>query len=151
MFAWLADAAAGTQKTAMVIDEFHGQDALMDQLLFAVYVFEQQVEKSCALGEPGIDEFPVVARDEEGNIVEFPGAVEAIGIAVDIIGDAVFAEEAQGILVAGAHFFFAELGIGLEKGFPVGLHSSVFTDQFPEGSVPVMVSTENGVFQHVRH
>ncbi len=49
------------------------------------------VEQACALAYAGVDVLPVLRRNDEREKIERPGPLRAVGVGVDVVGDAVVA------------------------------------------------------------
>jgi hypothetical protein len=100
MLARYFDIAALAEEAGMAIDEFHGNDAITDELSFAIDIFEHEVEQFGTLEEAWFDGCPFFFADEKGDDIEAPGTVESGRVAIYIIGNAIFFEEAEDIIVS---------------------------------------------------
>jgi hypothetical protein len=69
------------------------QVILTQQTLAIVKVGQDQAEQMRALNEACLDALPFLGRDQEGQGIELPGALETLGITIDIVGDAVLKEK----------------------------------------------------------
>src|SRR5450755_1722368 len=76
------------------IEQGCGKSALRDQILRAVEVLEQQVEQLGALKNSRLKEAPLVCWNQERNDVDLPGSICPQWIAVNVVGDAIFANAA---------------------------------------------------------
>ena len=65
-----------------------------------VQVGQDQVEQPGPLDQPGLDRRGVGRRDQERDRVELPGPVHALRVAVDVVGDAVLADQVLGLFPA---------------------------------------------------
>ena len=68
--------------------------------------------------------------DDEGDGVEFPWAVHAAGVAVDVVGDAVFGDGAAGLVGAGGEAGGAEAVEGVGEVLVVGAEGAVWGEHF---------------------
>ena len=85
----------------------------------AVKVRQDVVQQVRALDQAGFERIPLGGRNEERNRIQIPRAVHAERIAVDIVGDAVFANSLPGDLPAAGKFFGAERGHGTDESIPM--------------------------------
>ena len=81
-------------------DQGSGEITVEKQLLRTVKVGQDGVEQTSALDEAGFKVAPFRGRDEQRNGVQAPRTIGAQRIAVDIVGNAVFADSLAGDLPA---------------------------------------------------
>ena len=62
---------------------------------------------------------PIIRGNEQRHHVQFPRTVHALGIAIDIISDAVLADDAPGVLPTQGKFVAAQPFQGRDEWFPV--------------------------------
>ncbi len=74
----------------MAEHQLGGQQAVGEQLLRAVDVGEHRVEQARALDDAGGDALPFLGADQVRQQVQRPRPVGALGVGVDVVGDAVF-------------------------------------------------------------
>ncbi len=65
---------------------------------------QDQVEQPGPLDQSLFEAAPFVRRDDERHHVELPGTIDALGIAVDVVGDAVFADRAPRVVAPRGEF-----------------------------------------------
>ena len=82
--------------------------AAAQQFLRAVEVGENPVQQARALDEAGFEFAPFRRRNQQRDGIQIPRAVHAQRIAVDVVGDAVFANSLPRGLPAAGQFFGAE-------------------------------------------
>ena len=71
-----------------------GHDAVVQHgALAGVEIVEEAVQRGDALNQTPFDEAPLVGRDDPGDQVHRPGALDALGLAVDGEGDAAAPED----------------------------------------------------------
>jgi hypothetical protein len=80
------------QVARMAAHQRRRQEAFAQQLLRAVHVGHHAVEHAHALQHAGLDLAPALGRDDQREQVERPGALRAVGVGVDVVGDAVVAD-----------------------------------------------------------
>ena len=73
----------------MAEGELGRREALGEQPLRSVEIGEQRVEQAGALHDAGLDAAPLVGATTQRQRVEVPGAVGALRVGVDVVGDAV--------------------------------------------------------------
>src|SRR5574337_1027717 len=78
-------ADAGPAEGALAIDQGGGQQTLCQQPLFAIQVRQHGVEQSGSLSHRGRQFGPLLGGHEERQGVQFPGALGALGVAVDVV------------------------------------------------------------------
>ena len=118
------------QKTGVIIDKFERQQALSNECLGTVDVFEHEVEQFGALRHPSRNMGPVIGLKQHGYGIEFPGVVQAIGVAVYVVCNAVFTQQQLHFLVAARQFFAAHAFYCRKKGMPMGAYSIFLVPHF---------------------
>ena len=88
----------GTQEAGIAEDERRRKTFLVQQPLRTVEIREDQVEQARPLHERRRQPVPLVERDEERHHVQRPRAVDALRIAVHVVGDAGVADRALRVL-----------------------------------------------------
>src|SRR5580692_8695412 len=81
--------------------------ALRHQVLRSVNIFKKQTEQLCALNNSCFDIAPLVCRYQEWDNIDLPGAAGSERVAVDVIGDSVFANATLGANPASSQFLGA--------------------------------------------
>ena len=94
----------GPQEAGVREHQLRRQRAVLKKPLRAVEVGEDQFEQACPLDEAAFEMSGFGGRDEERDRIELPGAVHAARVAVDVVGDAVLADEVLGFVPAVAEF-----------------------------------------------
>ena len=117
----------------MAIDQLGGQQTLGDQLLRPVDIREYAIEHLRTLGDAPSQFVPFGGGDDLGQQVQFPRAVGAVRVGVDVVGDAVFPQlpVEQG-LALGQLLRAAALQVG-EQLLPVRTHAAVDGQHFMPG------------------
>lgn len=104
------DVVARAEEVRVGVDEFSGKVALADQILRAIAIVEDGVEEGGALGDGLIEKLPLVFGEDEGKRIEGPEALGPAGIAVDVVGDSVVADDLLGGVPAALELGLAEGG-----------------------------------------
>ncbi|KAI3483332.1 hypothetical protein L1887_53787 [Cichorium endivia] len=127
------DALAWPEEVVVTEDQLGGQQAFADQLLRAVDVRQHGVQQPGTLGDATGELVPLGGGNHLGQQVQLPGAVGAIGVGVDVVGDAVFPQLAveQG-LALGQLLRATALQVG-EQFLPVRTHAAVGGQHFMPG------------------
>ncbi|MNO62628.1 hypothetical protein D3C76_533080 [compost metagenome] len=66
------------------------QQPFGDQALRAIEIGQHGIEQARTLGDAGGQLLPLIGGNHMGQQVQLPGSIGALGIGIDIIGDAVF-------------------------------------------------------------
>ena len=80
--AWLHPYALGPEVDALG-QHLAGKYAVLDDLLRAVDVLDEVVERAGALLQTGLGAFPLLRGDDPGNDVERPGTINVLAFGVD--------------------------------------------------------------------
>ena len=123
-------AATGPQEAVLAIDQRRRQQPLGEQALFAIEVGEHRVHQCCALGDRGGDFGPLVGCDDQRQRVERPRAIGALGIGIDVVGDAVFLDAPVDEGQALVHLFRRGAVKVLEELLPVRPHLAARAEHF---------------------
>ena len=83
----------GAQKAGMAIDQLGRQQAVANEVLWTIQVRADETEQFRPLDEALFDGPPLLAAEEGGYDVERPGSGASLGIGIDVIGHAVFAQD----------------------------------------------------------
>ena len=89
-----AETDDGAKESGVGIGEGGGQATGGEEFLRPVNIAEEEAEKFGPLDDAFFDEAPLVGRDEQRDEVDFPRTADALGIAIDVVGDAVLADAA---------------------------------------------------------
>ena len=81
----------GAQVARVALHQRAGQQAFAQQLLRAIHVGHHAVEQACALQHAALDVCPVALRKDQREQVHRPGPLRAVGVGIDVVGDAVVA------------------------------------------------------------
>ena len=92
-------AVAGQQETALAEDQFRRDQGLADQVLRTVKIGQNQVQQLHPLGQRRGQRIPLALGQQQRQRIEFPVAVGTVGKTGHALHDAVFAEQAPGLLV----------------------------------------------------
>ena len=103
-----ANAVTGPQERRVRQRERRRQQSAAQQLLPSVQIEQDQVEQPRALRQSFLEVTPVRRRDQERHHVELPGPIHALGVAVDVVGDAVLADGAARVVAARRELVRAE-------------------------------------------
>ncbi|MNH15836.1 hypothetical protein D3C79_754590 [compost metagenome] len=74
----------------MPVNQFSRQHAVADQALWPVDVCQYGIEQPSALGDACSQLLPFASRQHMRQKIEFPGAISALGVGINVVGDAVF-------------------------------------------------------------
>lgn len=96
-------------------DQVPGDDAFVKDLLLAVDVEQEHVERSDALGEASFEVVPLGGGDDSRDEIEREDSFAAFGFAVDVEGDSLVEE--RGVLegLSAGDFFGRHVAEGLEQ------------------------------------
>jgi hypothetical protein len=127
------NAATGTKKPRVWIDEFRREEPVEQQTLGSgVDVAKDEVEKSRSLDESRLENPPFGGSDGNWNEVQFPGAITPLGITVHVVGDAVFPDNPKALIPSGGQLGRPVAAESVEKGRPVGTWNSRTTEALVE-------------------
>src|SRR5947207_918682 len=101
---WQLQTVTSPEETGVAQDELRREIPACEQRLGAIQVSEDQVQELRPLGQSSLDERSVGRRDQEWQRIELPGPLHPLGVAVDIVGDTVFTDEALRVLPALVQF-----------------------------------------------
>ena len=85
------NAVHGAQVAGVALHQGAGQQAAAQQLLRAIDVGHHAVEQAGALQHAALDVRPVALREDQRKQVHRPGPLRAVGVGIDVVGDAVVA------------------------------------------------------------
>ncbi|MNE97087.1 hypothetical protein D3C80_1953810 [compost metagenome] len=74
----------------MPVDQFSRQQTFADQLLRSIDVRQYGVEQARALGDACGQLLPFASGQHVWQQVEFPRAISALGVSIDVVGDSIF-------------------------------------------------------------
>ena len=94
------NAVATAEERRMAEDELGGHHPFFQEMLRAVEIGEEGVEDPQALADPRFDSPPIVRRDDQRDRIEDPRTLPPLGILVDVVGDAVVADQPPRLLPA---------------------------------------------------
>ena len=114
------DAVASAEKIWVRKEQLGGKAVLLEEVLRAVAIVEDQVEKGGSLGDCFFEEGPFVFGKNERHRVEGPKAFSTSGVAIDVVGDGVGADDLLGTLPATVELGTADRFEGVAKLLPVG-------------------------------
>ncbi|MNP38601.1 hypothetical protein D3C76_1321230 [compost metagenome] len=84
------DALAGPEEIVVAKYQFGRQQTFGDQALRAIEIGQYCIEQARTLGDTGRQLLPLIGGNHMGQQVQLPWPIGALGIGVDVIGDAVF-------------------------------------------------------------
>ena len=113
------DVMAGAPEGRVAEYQGGGKISVQEQLLRAVEIGKDGVQQARALDQAGFQVAPFRGRDEQRNGIQTPRAVGSQGIAIDVVGDAVFADALARDLPAVGQFLAAERRQGSDVAVPV--------------------------------
>jgi hypothetical protein len=67
--------------------------AFGQQTLWSVKVGQKRVQQARSLCESAFDEAPLAISQNEGNGVQRPGAIGALGVRINVVGDAILDDQ----------------------------------------------------------
>jgi hypothetical protein len=117
-----------TQITGMRQHRHRRDQAARQQFLGAVEIGKHQVQQRRALNQRRLDGAPFLGRDHQRQRIELPGPVQPLIAAIDVVGDAVLADQPQAEIPAAADFFVRQTGQEIEKTLGVGTRHAVGTE-----------------------
>ncbi len=109
----------GPQEAGIGKHELRRNQAGLEKLLRTVEVGENGFEQARALDEAGLQCIAFFRLNEHRERIELPGTIEAARIAVDVVGNAVFANQILGFLPAVAKLLVAQILEGRGERLPV--------------------------------
>lgn len=96
------DAATRSEEARIRVDQLRRNEAVEQKPLCAdVEVTEDEIEESRSLDEPPLQGPPFGGRQDEGDEVEVPGAIRSHGVAVHVVGDAMFSDDSVPLVATG--------------------------------------------------
>ena len=101
-----------------------------NELPVTVDVFQNHVQQEGPLLQSFFDVRPFLPVDQKRDNILFPGPADTGRIPINIIGDTVFLNHAENILIAADYFLVTQLVIRGEKGLPVGTQLTICSYQF---------------------
>lgn len=111
------------------------QQAFGNQLLRAVEIGQHAVEQGRTLRHAGGDLLPLVSGDQVGQQVEFPRAISAIRVGIDVVGNAVFLDLPRQHGLTLRQVLRAAARQLLVQTAPVRAHVALGVEQFVVGAV----------------
>ena len=129
------DAERRPEEVRMAEDQFAGQQPFGEQTLLAVQVGQQRVEQPSTLCHAGGDRLPLGGGQQVRQKVQRPGAVGALGIGVDIVGDAVLLDLPFHQGLALAQLLRAAALQLAEQPLPMGTHATLAIEQLMVGRI----------------
>ncbi len=110
--------------------QFRRQQTFLDQALRAIQIGQHSIEQARTLGDTGRQVLPLVKGQHMGQQVQFPWAVGAFRVGVDVVGHAVFLDlPGQQRLTLGQLRRGAALQV-IEQASPMGTHYTAVVQQF---------------------
>ena len=103
-----ADAVARPEKGGVAEDKRGREEAFAQEALRTVEVSEDEIEECGALFEAGFDVTPFIRRDHQWHHVQFPGPIHALRIAIDVVRDAMLADDPAAVFPANRQFVASE-------------------------------------------
>ena len=126
----LDDSMAAPQERRVGVDEFRRHDPLAERVLRSVEVGQERVEHAGPLIDAHLEPLPVDLRDHKWDRVEHPGPLLAGGVIVNVVGDAVVADQTPGLLPAVGQLGRLPGAEQIDEPFPVGPGQAVGAGQF---------------------
>ena len=123
------DAVTRAKEARVAEHQRRRQLPFAQQPLRTVEIAQEQVEDACSLNQRRLEVIPLGGRHEQRNHVERPRPVNAFGIAVDVVGDAVVANRALGVLPPRRQLVTAERLERSHEGVVVRAEFAVRCDQ----------------------
>ncbi len=124
----------GPQKTGMREDKVRRQQARLQKPLWAVHIGENHFQEPRSLDQRRFKNLGLGRRDKQRNRVQLPGPIQAARVAIDVVRDAVFANELFGFFPAPAQLAQPQSAQGTDKGSPVWARLVAGTNHFIVGS-----------------
>src|SRR5260370_11243255 len=124
------NAATGTQECRVGENQGRRKPLLVQQTLTIVKVTKNEAEQVGALYQPCLQAAPFLMRNQHGQRVQLPGPFESLRITIDIVGDAVLAQEPPGGVAPGAQFIASQPSQSLDEGLPMCAGAARREDHF---------------------
>ena len=105
-------------------------------------VGENRVEKARALDQALFERAPFFGRDQQRHHVQLPRTIHALRIAVNVVGNAVFANDFSRVFPAGAEFLGREFIDGGDEAAPMFAWRGTADRGFVEERTDGFVSAE---------
>ena len=118
------------QVAGVAVHQRAGQQAGAQQRLGAVAVGHHRVEQARALARPGFDALPVAGCEQQREQIDRPGPLRAVGVGIDVVGDAVVAHLALQAVHAPVHVTQAGTARVMEKFGPIACQASAGSYRF---------------------
>ena len=123
-------AVTGPQEAGVFKDQFRRQKSVEEQALRAVEVVEDRLQKPRPLHQPRFKVRILRCGDQERDGVECPRPGDAARVAVDVVGDAVLADQLAGLVPAARHLAQAEPVECVDEPLPRRPHFAAGRDHF---------------------
>ncbi|MNX66757.1 hypothetical protein D3C86_978590 [compost metagenome] len=128
------DALTGPKEVVVTEHQLGGQQTFGNQPLRTVKVSQHGIEQSRPLSDTSRQLLPLISRDDMGQQVQLPWPVRALGVGIDVIGNAVFLNlpGQQGLTL---HQLCRRAALQLlEQPAPVRAHGATVVEQFVIGA-----------------
>src|SRR5678815_5232394 len=112
-------AVARPQESWIAENQGRRKRAGAEQFLRPENICEDQVEKSRALDQPAFNRAPFLSGDEQRDNVQLPRTIHPLRITINVVGDAVFANDSPGILRPDGKLFRSKLLQGTPELLPM--------------------------------
>ena len=118
-------ALAGAQEAAVGEQGFRWQRAVPQQRARAIKVAQYQVEQFGSLQQARLDPGPVLAANDVGHRVQFPGVARTVFLSVEVIGGAIIPQDALDLLLPLCQQAGAEILQAVEQVAPLRFDTAV--------------------------
>ena len=116
---FVLQAVAGPQETGMTMDQRRRQQPLFEQLLLAIHIDQDMVQKRGSLDHRRLDSGPLAVWQDERQDVQIPGSLYAFVVGINVVSGAVFANLTLHRFDTLAHHLGRFSGQTLQYGAPV--------------------------------
>ncbi len=124
------DPVTRSEEAGIRENELRWQSCACEQRLWTVEVRQHGVEQRGSLDDRALDTSPLLAVDRERHEVHQPGALLALRIRVDVVGDAVGFDESLPGFRSTAEFPIAHPSEHCGEPFPLGARASGGVERF---------------------
>src|SRR2546425_435232 len=135
-----ANAVAGTKKIRLREHERGRQPAGADEFLGAVTIGQDTIDERGALDERGFERPPLFRSEDKRYRVNLPGPLQAAGVTINVVGDALLVDETARGLGAALEFGGAKFVEVAQERAVVGAALTVVAVQLIKGAVDRLVT-----------
>ena len=127
---------AGAEESRIAVKQFRRKQAFPDTSGRAVEIRQKPIEQCCPLLKRARNLLPFGFGNQQRDQVQIPRAIQAVGIPVNVMSDAVFTDQPAGEFAAAQEFFRAQIIHLADEHAPVRAERTVRFDHFIGAAAP---------------